>query len=74
MIRLDWLCGAMALLSTYTLGKKLWYGWVISAITNALFVVLNARAHYWGIVPVSALCCILNLWNMILWILEKRTA
>jgi hypothetical protein len=67
MIHLDWVCGAMALLSTFVLGKKKWYGWLISATTNALFVVLNARAHLWGVVPVSLFCCILNLWNMVKW-------
>jgi hypothetical protein len=73
MIHLDWICGAMALLSTYTIGKKLWYGWVISATTNALFVVLNTRAHLYGVVPVSALCCAMNLWNMVKW-MKERTA
>ena len=67
----DWFCGALALTTTYVVGKKKWYGWCLGALTNVLFVFLNIYLHVWGVVPVSAFLCFMNIWNMFKWLKEK---
>ena len=72
---LDWVCGVLAMTSTYVVGKKKWYGWPIAAITNACFVYLNIKLHVWGVVPVSATLCVMNVWNTVKWLkCEKQDA
>ena len=66
-MHLDYVCGALSLLSTYALGKKRAWGWAVSAATNALFLWLDIRFALWGLVPVAVIAGAMSLRNLIQW-------
>ena len=66
-LHLDWIGGGAALLSMWLVGKKQWTGWAIGAATHLLFVWLNYRAGYIGLIPLSVCAFFLSVRNGTQW-------
>lgn len=63
----SWCLDAGGLTSTYIVGKKRWWGWVVWQGVNALWVVYAFTTSQWGFLPGCAIYAVLNWRNMVSW-------
>lgn len=65
-LRLDYLSCVLTVVSTVLVGKKIWQGWVISAVNSAIVCVIGLRTAQFGFIPANLFCIVLygvNLWS-----------
>lgn len=70
---LDYITAAATLLSLYTIGKKKWWGWVISFLNNFVYAYMNAHLHLWGLLPVNLILIFIFAKNTKEWYRDSRS-
>jgi hypothetical protein len=50
---ISYLVGSMSLLSSYIVGKKLWWGWAINIANLFVLAYINFHFHLYGLVVVN---------------------
>ncbi len=71
MLRLDYICCLLTVLSTILVGRKLRAGWVVATVNSVLFCVIGVRTGQIGFIPANVFCIALYAWNLHRW--KNRT-
>jgi hypothetical protein len=66
-LHLDWVAGALSFAGMYTVGKKLWWGWLINAFNCLLLIYINGYLRLWGFVPLNVVLLGLFVKNAWTW-------
>ncbi len=64
---LDWISSGISVWVMYVLGKKIWWGWVLSIFNLIFFVFVNVHFKLWGFLPSNAVCLIIFIKNAKEW-------
>lgn len=52
---MDWLTGAMTVLSMELIGRKRWQGWAVGLINQTFWLWLVYTRELWGLLPLTAI-------------------
>ena len=72
-MRLDYIGGALALLSTWLVGRKKWHGWALGVGANAFYLAIDVKYKLWGLIPVCVLVVGISVFNAVKCFKESRT-
>ena len=67
MLHLDYISCLLTILSTFLIGKRLWFGWIIAATNSLVICVIGVQTAQYGFLPGNLLCIVLYAHNLSNW-------
>jgi hypothetical protein len=65
--RLDYISCALTVLSTVMVGRRMWQGWIVSAVNSVIVCLIGMNTGQWGFVPANIFCLAIYAYNLRAW-------
>ena len=69
---LDWISSILSLWAIWVLGKKCWWGWLISLVNTFIFFYMNVHFKLWGLMPANIIALGIFIKNAREWYHDPR--
>lgn len=69
---MDWVCSGFILTSMFLIGKKKWYGWLVSLTGQICWFYLLISRELYGLMPAATILTILYAWNLRQWYIQAH--
>jgi len=66
-MRLDYLSCVLTIVSTILIGRRMWQGWIVTALNSLVLCVIGIKTAQFGLIPANVFCVAMYGYNVFAW-------
>ena len=66
-MRLDYLSCVLTIVSTLLIGRRMWQGWIVTALNSVILCVIGIKTEQFGLIPANLFCLAMYGYNVFAW-------